>query len=69
MNRKIDISYYAQYLRNYLEDTNNPLASDTEFINARSELAAGEFESDCSCGLEAYQAQEFAMEVLMAGFE
>ncbi len=69
MNNNIDFSYYSQYLINYLRDTDNPLANDAVFIEARAELAAKEFESNLSCGLEAFQAQEFAMEVLMAGFE
>lgn len=66
---KVDSSYYSLYLLGYLKETENPLAEDAEFINARAELAGQEFENNRLLGLEAYQAEEFAMEVLMAGFE
>ena len=69
MSNKTNYTYYSQYLINYLRDTDNPLANDAEFIEARAELAAEEFDSNCLCGMEAFQAQEFAMEVLMAGFD
>jgi len=66
---KVDFNYYALYLKKYLIDTDNPLADDAEFINDRADLAGQEYENNRLSGLEVFQAEELAMEVLMSGFE
>ena len=66
---KVDFNYYALYLKKYLIDTDNPLADDAEFINERADLTGQEYENNRLSGLEVFQAEELAMEVLMSGFE
>ena len=75
---KVDFNYYALYLKKYLYalylkkyliDNDDPRANDTEFINDRADLAGQEYESNRLNGLEVFQAEELAMEVLMSGLE
>lgn len=66
---KVDFNYYALYLKKYLVDNDDPRANDTEFINDRADLAGQEYENNRLCGLEVFQAEELAMEVLMSGLE
>ena len=66
---KVDFNYYALYLIKYLVDNDDPRANDAEFINDRADLAGQEYETNRLSGLEVFQAEELAMEVLMAGLE
>ena len=66
---KVDFNYYALYLKKHLVDNDDPRANDAEFINDRADLAGQEYESNRLNGLEVFQAEELAMEVLMAGLE
>ncbi len=66
---KVDFNYYALYLKKYLVDNDDPRANDAEFINERADLAGQEYETNRLSGLEVFQAEELAMEVLMAGLE
>ena len=66
---KVDFNYYALYLKKYLVDNDDPRKDDAEFINDRADLAGQEFETNRLNGLEVFQAEELAMEVLMSGFE
>ena len=66
---KVDFNYYALYLKKYLVDNDDPRKDDAEFINDRADLAGQEYESNRLNGLEVFQAEELAMEVLMAGLE
>ena len=66
---KVDFNYYALYLKKYLVDNDDPRANDAEFINDRADLAGQEYETNRLSGLEVFQAEELAMEVLMAGLE
>lgn len=62
-----DISYFALYLRKYLYDQGDDRALDEEFINARADSAAEEWERVHLGGDTVDQAQEMAMAVLMDG--
>ena len=64
---KVDFNYYALYLKKYLLDNYDPRKDDAEFINDRADLAGQEFETNRLNGLEVFQAEELAMEVLMSG--
>ena len=64
---KVDFNYYALYLKKYLVDNDDPRKDDAEFINDRADLAGQEYESNRLNGLEVFQAEELAMEVLMSG--
>ena len=66
---KVDFNYYALYLKKYLVDNDDPRKDDAEFINDRADLAGQEYESNRLNGLEVFQAEELAMEVLMSGLE
>ncbi len=66
---KVYFNYYALYLKKYLVDNDDPRANDAEFINDRADLAGQEYETNRLSGLEVFQAEELAMEVLMAGLE
>ena len=66
---KVDFNYYALYLKKYLVDNDDPRKDDAEFINDRADLAGQEFETNRLNGLEVFQAEELAMEVLMSGLE
>ena len=66
---KVDFNYYALYLKKYLVDNDDPRKDDAEFINDRADLAGLEYESNRLNGLEVFQAEELAMEVLMSGLE
>ena len=66
---KVDFNYYALYLKKYLVDNDDPRANDAKFINDRADLAGQEYETNRLSGLEVFQAEELAMEVLMAGLE
>ena len=65
----IDFTYYALYLKKYLTDAEDTRKDDDDFINARSDMAAGVLESERRSGSFAEQAQESAMAVLMDGIE
>ena len=65
----MDISYYSLYLKRHLQEVNDPRANDDEFIDARAELAAQEYE-DIRRGCASVDvAQESAMGVLLDGIE
>ena len=66
---KVDFNYYALYLKKYLVDNDDPRKDDAEFINDRADLAGQEFETNRLNGLEVFQAEELAMDVLMSGLE
>ena len=66
---KVDFNYYALYLKKYLVDNDDPRADDAEFINDRADLAGQEYENNRLSGLEVFQAEELAMEVLMSGLQ
>ena len=66
---KVDFNYYALYLKKYLVDNDDPRKDDAEFINDRADLAGQEYENNRLSGLEVFQAEELAMEVLMAGLD
>ena len=66
---KVYFNYYALYLKKYLVDNDDPRKDDAEFINDRADLAGQEFETNRLNGLEVFQAEELAMEVLMSGLE
>lgn len=66
---KIEFQYTRLYLKKYLVDNDDPRAHDAEFINDRADLAGQEYENNRLSGLEVFQAEELAMEVLMAGLD
>lgn len=65
----MDISYYSLYLKRHLQEVNDPRANDDEFIDARAELAAQEYEDIRRGGASVDIAQESAMGVLLDGME
>lgn len=65
----MDISYYSLYLKRHLQEVNDPRANDDEFIDARAELAAQEYEDIRRGGASVDVAQESAMGVLLDGME
>lgn len=60
----ITMNYYALYLLKYLKDEEDPRAADTDFIEARADAAAIEYETRRLEGMSVFQAQECAMKVL-----
>ena len=64
-----ELSYYRQYLKKYLVDTDDPRKDVDDFIEARAELAEREYEECRRDGLTVDQAQERAITVLMEGVE
>ena len=65
----IEASYYGLYLLKYLKDTEDLRQHDHDFINSRSDDAAGAFEAERRAGATVDQAQEVAMKILMDGFD
>ena len=65
----MDFSYYSLYLKRHLQEMNDPRAGDEEFIEARAELAAQEYEDIRRAGASVDGAQESAMRVLLDGIE
>ena len=63
----IRFDYYSLYLLKFLQDTDNNLMNDKEFINGRADLAAEEYENIRRDGASVAVAQESAMAVLMNG--
>ncbi len=64
-----ELSYYRQYLKKYLTETDDPRKNVDDFIDSRTELAEAEFEEARRDGLTVDQAQERAIAVLMEGVE
>ena len=64
----IRFDYFSLYLLKFLQDTDNDLMNDKEFISSRADLAAQEFEDMRRDGASVSMAQESAMAVLMNGF-
>ena len=67
--RKIEFSYYGLYLQMYLKDIGDPRQDDVDFIDARADAAADEFDSVRRSGATVYQSQEYAMHVLLEGLD
>lgn len=63
----IRFDYYSLYLLKFLQDTDNVLMNDKEFINGRADLAAEEYENVRRDGASVAVAQESAMAVLLNG--
>lgn len=62
-----ELSYYGLYLLSYLKENHPDCATDTDFIETRSNLAAEAFEQARLEGHAPESAQELAMVVLMQG--
>lgn len=62
-----ELDYYALYLRKYLTDTMDERKDDEDFIDARAELAAQEYEDVRRSGGTVDVAQESAMAILTSG--
>ena len=62
-----ELDYYALYLRKYLTDTMDERKDDEDFISARAELAAQEYEDVRRSGATVDVAQESAMAILTSG--
>ena len=62
-----ELDYYALYLRKYLTDTMDGRKDDEDFISARAELAAQEYEDVRRSGATVDVAQESAMAALTSG--
>lgn len=65
----MDFSYYSLYLKRHLQEVSDPRAGDEEFIEARAELAAQEYEDIRRGGASVDVAQESAVSVLLDGIE
>jgi len=63
----IKFCYYSLYLLKFLQDTDNDLMNDKEFISSRADLAAEEFENVRRDGASVAVAQESAMAVSSRG--
>ena len=63
----IKFCYYSLYLLKFLQDTDNDLMDDEEFISSRANLAGEEYENVRRDGASVALAQEAAMAVLMNG--
>lgn len=67
-NKEIEMSYYGLYLKSFFEDfPGNEELNNDDFINARAEQAAEEFERLRRENYPVSQAQEGAMRVLLFG--
>ena len=66
-NMPKELDYYALYLRKYLTDTMDERKDDEDFIDARAELAAQEYEDVRRSGATVDVAQESAMAILTSG--
>ena len=62
-----ELDYYRLYLQKFLQDTENDLMNDEDFISSRADLAAQEFEDVRRDGASVAVAQESAMAVLING--
>jgi hypothetical protein len=67
--RKIEFSYYGLYLQMHLKDIGAPRQDDVDFIDARADAAADEFDSVRRSGATVDQSQESAMHVLLEGLD
>lgn len=67
--RKIEFSYYGLYLQMYLNDIGDSRQDDVDFIDARADAAADEFDSMRRSGATVDQSQECAMHVLTEGLD
>lgn len=65
----MDFSYYSLYLKRHLLEVSDHRAGDEDFIEARAELAAQEYEDIRRAGASVDVAQESAMRVLLDGLE
>lgn len=66
-NQPIELSYYALYLLQYFKENHPDRATDTDFINTRSDHAADIYEQSRLEGYTAEGAQELAMAALTEG--
>ncbi len=65
----MDFSYYSLYLKRHLQEVSDPRAGDEDFIEARAELAAQEYEDMRRGDASVDVAQECAVSVLLDGIE
>ena len=65
----MDANYYSNYLKDYLTEVNDHRKDDEDFISARADAAAEEYEVQRRAGAPPPCAQEMAMAVLMEGLE
>ena len=66
-NQAIELSYYALYLLKQLKENHPDRATDTDFINTRSDHAADIYEQSRLEGYTPEGAQELAMAALTEG--
>lgn len=66
-NQAIELSYYALYLLKHLKENHPDRATDTDFINTRSDHAADIYEQSRLEGYTPEGAQELAMAALTEG--
>lgn len=59
--------YYYEYLKNYLEEYDDPRKDDEDFIRDRAEYAASVFEGETKAGT--FAPGEVAIQVLMSGLD
>lgn len=64
-NQTTEFSYYGLYLLQYLKENHPDKATDTNFINDRSEQATDVYEQSRLAGATPDGAQELAMETLL----
>ena len=66
-NQPIELSYYGLYLLKYLQESHPDRATDTDFINTRSDHASDIYEQSRLEGYTPEGAQELAMATLVEG--
>lgn len=62
-----ELSFYAMYLRNYLQEIDSSKKNDETFIDERTDDAEKEWEDRRRDGLTIDQADECAIDVLVRG--
>ena len=65
----MDTNYYTSYLRAYLTEVGDVRKDDDDFIESRADASSEEFEERRRDGMNVFDAQECAMNVLLEGVE
>lgn len=64
-----EMTYYKLYLKNCLQQQDDPRADDDDFIQARADRAGEVYEQGRREGLAVWQAQERAIKTLTTGLD